>query len=365
VRYSSHRPIFSPRISRGGRIAAAGNPQGVPNPDPPDPPDPPDEPDPPAGDFTCGTTKPVAANTGIAESIVDLEPGTLNGSGVAIYTVSSADQIFNNVRFECAVVLAAANPQFNHCEFVGGLTPGTSDRALVTAHSAAATASYFNYCTAKPEHPSKYWSNCFHGHRLRLLRCDLSGTEDCIAMYSPVFSESNNIIHCSYLHDIVFWQPDSIGRPEGSHNDLIQHHTASGHRGNEVFGCNLDGSIDTSLGDWGPGNPNYPQNIALSCMMFSPKGTGTQITGSYTYNWLSNARIGMVFERWGGSNHVLEVDFNRFYDDTFFTPGDNLGITKGVDFHLTGASSMTGNVNIDSLAVETPFTAGAYAGTWP
>lgn len=318
-------------------------------------------PAPPA--FIDGETMPDATNTGPRYTMLTTEMGSLS-SGYRQYNVTTPGSTFNRVRFECAVNVKAAGVSFADCEIVGDLIngPGSTQRALVTTTHIGATDPEFQFCLFEPALVHIKWSNAIQGHRFYAYRCRVRHLEDAFAFSTSAYSSTDCTVRCNYAHDFVYWQPDALGRPEGSHNDIVQHHNASGHKGNTVFGNHFDGAIDTAEGDYGPSHPDYPEVWAYSGLMFAPQGIGTQITGTYQKNWIRNVQVGFNIG-WNPSTHALHVDYNRFYNDTFQYVGG--GVIKPSAFHFTGSSSLTGNVNIDGADIETPFTAGEFSGTWP
>lgn len=354
------QPIFDEKKQFGA--VAPGNteppiggdwPTDIPPPPPPPPP-PPDDP----GVFEYNVTEPIAANTGLTTPTTSTWTTGSMSNGAKLYTLQNGE-VHTNVRFEVNLQVAAgAHAELIDCETVGDPVngAGTVQRGVVVCTSVGASIRAYR-CKSEPALPHIGYSTNWFGHDMDIDRCDNSGCEDAFGFSgaSGATSSDNNIVG-NYNHDFVKWTPAFGGRPEGSHNDGAQHHNAAGHRGNNVQGNSFEMTIDPTKGTGGG-------NRIVSGVMFSPQGTGTQIVGTVSFNWFSYCEVGMNMAGWTGSGHVLHADGNRFRTATMDDPDG--GIIKQASFHFTGQSSMIGNVNIDGLGVETPFTEGAWAGSWP
>lgn len=189
-------------------------------------------------DFVLGTTKPVAANTGL----VSPTTSTVSGADVS-YGVNG--QVVSDTLFLVNVNVTADFVYFFNCEFQGKVT--TTANNIVRANAAGQNGAVFERCKfANRFFPSTDGTAGAHGslqaHDVTLIRCDMSQAADGLGIITPGGVTAQGC----YMHDHWFFSPNSDHLNDGNHCDGVQCH--AGVISNVLLeGCNIEGIVDDTL----------------------------------------------------------------------------------------------------------------------
>ena len=194
------------------------------------------------------------------------------------------------------------------------------------------------------------------GHDFTLYRCDLSGGIDLIDVYSGVSlstpAQNVSILGC-YLHDNLFYSPDSGHLDNQSHSDGVQVHGGAQNflmRGTNQTGLldpaqgqAADPPVDDGNGNHLSGNVQYPSLSAMSCFMLSPVDTTAGVDSFVVdQNWLGGGTVIFNWPRSDGTN--ISITNNRW------TRGSYLGDDYTVLMDPAQVATITGNYYDDTHA---------------
>ncbi len=304
--------------------------------------------------FVLGQTKPTAANSGLNAAGISAASLTTVAGNV---THSTNDAVYENIRFTGVVNVTGKRITYRNCWF--NATAQAGGTALVRCLNANAEAIYFENCLFKPSTyaPSTVDSlgQCIMGHDFTLYRCDLSGAIDLVGVYSGVNSTTPgrnvSILGC-YMHDMIYYSPDSGHADNQTHNDGVQVHY--GAKDFLMRGTNLEASIDPNYGqasdapvtDGGgnhmSGNKQYPWLVAMSGFMLSPTNLTAGLDNFVIdQNWLGRGIVVINWPRNDGVN--VAITNNRWTRGTYH--GDDFTILMAT----AQVATITGNYYADTL----------------
>lgn len=242
--------------------------------------------------FVIGTTKPTAANTGIAAT--GLSTGSLavvNGDLTIDDAYLSAKSPLSKLWVKGSVLFTASTAAtLTDCYIEGpsGFTAGSPPHEVcVRARSTSTpTTAVLNLtrCTITCKQPDVGLSSAA-GERLgTLTRCDISLGSDGLDWWSNA-----PLVYGCYIHDFTFWAHDpkhtnDPTHPGWSHNDAIQFN--GNMAGGYIVGNNIVQAASTSYGDFSTLSSQYDANGYWGrCVIMTPNAgnvTGLQITD----NWM-------------------------------------------------------------------------------
>lgn len=303
--------------------------------------------------FILGETKPSAQNTGLNVMRVQVASMTLVSGNV---THATDNAVYNGTRFTGYVNITGKNIRYINCWF--NATAAAGDTALVRVLNSNAQNITFENCLFRP---STYASsttgalgNCIMGHDFTLYRCDLSGGIDIVGVYSGVSlsvpAQNVSILGC-YMHDLVFYSPDSSHSDNQSHNDGVQVH--GGAQNFLMRGTTLPGMLDPNQGQATDppvedgsgnhlsGNAQYPSLACMSCFMLSPVDLTAGVDNFVIdKNWLGGGAVVINWPRSDGTN--IQITNNRWTRGTYY--GDDFTVLMQVGQPAT----ITGNYYEDT-----------------
>jgi hypothetical protein len=273
-----------------------------------------------------------------------------------VLTLSTPNIVVSGYDIPARLVYGANNITTQQCNIRGGppITSG-GDHGLVE-NNGHFTGGVLKDCTLKPDNPTA-WINGVRGDNLTVLRCDIINGCDGMDLFSNNTGvASNTVVEGCYIHDLIGYDPDSIGRA-WSHNDCIQ---ITDGIGITVRYNNLQGFLDPSQPqDVDPTKaPNYPALNSNSVLQLT-QGTGpvTGLLWDNNYQDGGGATLNLIATGQAARN-VGSITNNKFGRASFFqgggagtdgTPGS--GGDNGVTFLSQSGLSYTstsGNVYKDN-----------------
>jgi hypothetical protein len=273
-------------------------------------------------------------------------------------THATDNATYDSVRFSGYVNVTGKNITYRNCWFNATAAAGAT--ALVRVLNANAQNITFENCLFKPStyapDTTNSLGNCIMGHDFTLYRCDLSGGIDLVGVYSGISlsnpAQNVSILGC-YMHDLVFYSPDSSHSDNQSHNDGVQVHGGAQNflmRGTNQTGMldpaqgqATDPPIDDGSGNHLSGNVQYPSLASMSCFMLSPVDTTAGVDNFVVdQNWLGGGTVVFNWPRSDGTN--IFITNNRW------TRGTYLGDDYTVLMNPSQAATITGNYYADTLA---------------
>lgn len=253
--------------------------------------------------FVLGTTKPDSTNAGLPAGWAPKQTVTSQ------VDVTTGGQLFEDIRFDCAVNLQSTGNTFRRCQFRG--LNSAMGRPMVWAINAGCNVgpqNVFEFCEFAPQYVSNK-NDCLQGYNYRSYRCEYFHGVDTSGTYIPpsIGSSLRVTRQGDYLHDQAYFCPDTGGQSNGyTHNDGNQH--ANG-VGESWEGCNMSGywapdvgvgvldsgvfhlAADGKTRIWDSGNSNSPgvANGPRQCnasfeMNVVTGGTADDFT--WTNNWI-------------------------------------------------------------------------------
>lgn len=168
--------------------------------------------------MVAGTYQPGPDTTGVL-------PGTTltpYNTGGGTLTLTTANQVFQDLEIYGDIKVQAAGIKFINCRFHGGLGWPSSVSCVIDCRNSicATNPPEIIDCTVSPDRPS-YNRDCIMGSFIAK-RCDLSGGCDGLGIYNTSTSQGANVLaEGNWIHDLVYWHP-SPAHTDGTHNDCIQ-----------------------------------------------------------------------------------------------------------------------------------------------
>lgn len=327
--------------------------------------------DPLTDNFTLGTTRPTAGNTG---HDADLITTTLTGN----QTYTTTQTVSNTVIGGNVVIESPAVVTFNNCWIQGQSTWGTPGYNGAVEVKAGARANLTN-CTISPRAGGYYLTAINCGGPVDAYRCNISQAVDLIRMYSTV---GGNTIRGCYLHDYVFWDggngtatangpvgttgngtttATSTQFPGWSTNDCI---LVTGGSGNRIEGCAFDETFTTTLGtpntainnpsghNGGRKYPDLDYGGGVAAEPFHGVITGLQVLN----NWFQHGEYGIrtnTQARGFDTGNTMTISGNRFNVDQKAGETGNPADphTQAKITTTLGTTTFSGNVFSDDIDV--------------
>lgn len=266
-----------------------------------------------------GTYTPDASNTGL------VNPALLtNYTGTSFLAASGA--VYENLRFNVLLNVAAANVIFRNCLFRGAANP-TTDNACVYLTNAAGKNVLFEDCEVDPQTPNLY-NTGIYGGEFTARRVKLHNLTDYFGLNRP-----NVRLEGCWGYDFSYFSP-SANQPgdNQTHNDAIQFHPG-------VSGVVLKGNRWT--GKYGSAGTHQPSHRVGP----TPSGAANPAAALFMFgnNLGANAVVGLdsqddIFEGGfqpvnGGGPAGLNIGKiwrGRFDGDSFGGP-DMTGASRTID----------------------------------
>lgn len=165
------------------------------------------------GDYQPGPT-----TTGVVPGI-SLTPYNTGGTTL---TLTTPNQVFQNLEIYGDVAVQAAGLQFLNCKFHGGLSWPTSQTAIIDCRHSSTIANppLLVDCTIAAARPSYYRDGIMGNFTAR--RCDISHVNDGMGIYNTSTTVgAKTVAEANWVHDLVYWYPEPA-HTDGTHNDCIQ-----------------------------------------------------------------------------------------------------------------------------------------------
>lgn len=295
--------------------------------------------------FTYGVTRPVSGSN------VGVPSGTTLTTITAATTISSSGGTYSNIRYSCLVDVNGSNNRFINCKFEGPPSTAGQQRAIVQC-GAAAVNTQFERCDFTAQDPTSGLSGVGN-HDYTCDRCDLYGTTDNFAVFSPSTDPSgptNVLIKGCVSGNMSQITPDPFQSSNDTHNDSIQHQRGSG---TELWGNDMAGYYDPNIGTASvpptfdgtgklvSGNRNYPDLRSNSCIQLGQNGGNTSLLYVHE-NWLSGG-----YQTYQGTAISAGRDLGRCYNNIFARdarqgPNSSITIKAGVILDAAGNVDTTG-----------------------